>query len=200
MGPIFIAPHGGFVDTSPRTSLPDIVSAGRAVLESSGVQGLTMQAVAERVGVRAPSLYKMVRDREQLVALVIDDVVGDLTRCLDASLEGSDGDPRGDLVRLTRAARRFAHGQPTGFRLIFAPGAETRLAASSLTRAVRGVMQVTGRLAGEARALDAARPVTACLYGFVSMELAGAFQLGGDVGDAFEFGLERLVDALAARA
>jgi len=35
--------------------------------------------------------------------------------------------------------------------------------------------------------------------GFISMELAGAFQLGGNVDDAFDYGLEKLSIALAVR-
>ncbi|MDF2575814.1 MAG: TetR family transcriptional regulator, partial [Agromyces sp.] len=44
--------------TPERTTLAEIVRAGRDQLESGGPDGLTMQAVALRVGVRAPSLYK----------------------------------------------------------------------------------------------------------------------------------------------
>jgi hypothetical protein len=33
--------------------------------------------------------------------------------------------------------------------------------------------------------------------GFVSMELAGAFRLGGDIDAAWHFGIVRLIDALA---
>ena len=56
--------------TPERTSVEEIVAAGREILEASGPQGLTMQAVAARVGVRAPSLYKRVRDREALLTAV----------------------------------------------------------------------------------------------------------------------------------
>jgi hypothetical protein len=41
--------------------------------------------------------------------------------------------------------------------------------------------------------------VVAWAHGFVSMELAGAFRLGGDVDDAFAFGVDRLASALAIR-
>ena len=56
--------------TPERTSRDAIVAAGRDLLETAGLDGLTMQAVAERVGVRAPSLYKRVRNRHQLITLV----------------------------------------------------------------------------------------------------------------------------------
>ena len=56
--------------TPDRTSLQDIVGAGRDLVETGGAAKLTMQAVAERVGVRAPSLYKRVRDRDALLVLV----------------------------------------------------------------------------------------------------------------------------------
>ena len=58
--------------TPDRTSLGEIVEAGRELLERDGLDGLTMQAVATRVGVRAPSLYKRVSNRDALVALVAD--------------------------------------------------------------------------------------------------------------------------------
>ena len=40
--------------------------------------------------------------------------------------------------------------------------------------------------------------MTAFAHGFVSMELTGAFRLGGDVDAAYRYGVDVLVDALAA--
>jgi AcrR family transcriptional regulator len=183
-----------------RTSLPDIVRVGAELLESEGLQGLTMQAVAQRVGVRAPSLYKRLRNREELVALVVDATVRDLGTRLDAAVEEPDPDPRCAPGKLARTARRFAHERPAGFRLIFAPGAEVRLDPSSLAAASATVLGVARQLAGDQHALEAARTLTAWVNGFVSMELAGAFHLGGDVNEAFEFGIARLTEAIARPA
>ena len=59
------------------------------------------------------------------------------------------------------------------------------------------LLRIAAELAGPGEALEAARMVTAWLYGFVSMELAGAFNLGGDIDRAFEYGIARLLDSLA---
>ena len=59
------------------------------------------------------------------------------------------------------------------------------------------MVRIAAELAGPEHALEAARTLTAWASGFVAMELAGAFRMGGDVDAAFEFGVERIADALA---
>ena len=184
--------------TPDRTSVDEIVQAGRDILESDGLARLTMQAVAERVGVRPPSLYKRVRDRDNLVGLITEATVRDLGERLAAVDAGVDA--RAALASMAQAIRAFAHSRPAGFALIFTPRADPgRPDVETLTKAVAPVLRVAAMLAGEEHALEAARTVTAWAYGFLSMELAGAFNLGGDVDRAYEFGISRLTNALAAR-
>lgn len=180
--------------TPDRTSLEAIVRAGRELLESDGLDGLTMQSVAQRVGVRAPSLYKRVRNRDELVALIADATLRELGSRIHQAAGEPGGDARADLHRLAHAARAFAHERPAGFRLIFAPGAELRLDGEALAAASAPVLRVAAEFVGTEHALDAARTITAWMNGFVSMELAGAFRLGGEVDRAFDYGLERLAD------
>ncbi|RZT77520.1 TetR family transcriptional regulator [Micromonospora violae] len=183
--------------TPDRTSLADIVEAARGILESEGLARLTMQAVAERVGVRAPSLYKRVRNRDALIQLVTEAVVHDLGEQLGAV--ASSGDPGRDLGELARTFRAFAHAQPAGYQLIFANGnIETRPSLDTLSRASAPALRVAADLAGPEHALEAARMFTAWANGFVSMEHAGAFNLGGDLDEAFEFGISRLIAAFRA--
>ncbi len=184
--------------TPDRTSLDEIVQAGRDLLESAGIARLTMQAVADRVGVRPPSLYKRVRGRDDLVGLITEATVRDLGERLDTVATGAD--PRRNLAELARALRAFAHARPAGYQLIFAPGPDiARASLASLTRATEPVLRVVAALAGEQHTLEAARTFTAWANGFISMELAGAFKLGGDIDHAFEFGIARLTDALGGQ-
>lgn len=166
--------------TPERTSLADIVAAACDLLETGGPAAVTMQAVAARVGVKAPSLYKRVRDRDALLAHVARATAAALADRLAASAPS--------LPALFRAYRDFAHERPEGFRLMFAGDSAT----AQMARAAEPVLAATRAAVGEASALDEARLLTAWATGFISMELAGAFRLGGDVDDAFEYGLRRL--------
>ena len=184
--------------TPDRTSLDEIVAAGRELLESEGLAGLTMQAVADRVGVRAPSLYKRVRNRAELVSQVAEATARELGERLDAAAIGVAG-PTTRLLALAHTFRSFAHERPTAFGLLFAPGGDVVIDAEVLERSSASMLAVAAELSGPDHALDSARTLTAWANGFVSMELSGAFRLGGDVERAFEFGAHRLADALATR-
>jgi hypothetical protein len=130
------------VPTPERTSLEGIVDAARMLLEAGGPGAVTMQAVADAVGVKSPSLYKRVR--------------------------------------------------PEAFRMLYtviADPADLELISAPVLAAARGAV-------GEPHALDAARLLTAWATGFLTMELSGAFRLGGDLDDAFEYGLARIVASL----
>jgi len=184
--------------TPARTSLDEIITAGRDILEAEGIDGLTMRSIATRVGVQAPSLYKRVRGRNDLLRLVANDAAAELTRALEAATSGED--PRRDLAALARAFRQFAHRSPGAYALIFAPLAdEARADPEWSTKASAPVIRATERLAGTDDALDAARTVVAWANGFISMELAGAFRLGGDVDRAFDYGVDHIAAAIEWR-
>lgn len=178
--------------TPERTSTAAIIAAGCEILESTGPSGLTMQGVADRVGVRAPSLYKRVQDRDALIAAVADSVVGDLAVELERVEQGEHDSTNDLLAGLATTYRAFARTRPEGFRLMFTASAPM----SSLDRASGPVLRASAALVGEAHALDAARLLTAWMTGFLQMELAGAFRLGGDVDRAFEYGLRHLIEGL----
>lgn len=212
--------------TPPRTSLDAIIAAGLDLLESSGLPGLTMQAVAAAVGVRPPSLYKHVEDRDALIRLVADAAALDLaahvagaTRAAPRSRAGlsprtvpsssAHNGPRTGLAApadahlspgvstlssLAHAVRAWAHSQPEAYRLVFSGLGSPDIAHD----ASAAVLRIGEELAGPGDALNAARLVTAWATGFISMELAGAFKLGGDVDEAFEYGIEHLAAALAS--
>lgn len=182
-----------------RTSRDAILDAARTVLEEGGLDALTMQAVADRVGVRAPSLYKHVADRHALVRAVVDATMADLVRAL--AIARPDPDPRVDLHRVARRYRAFVRANPAGYGLLFARStAGLPLDETALADLGRPIVAATARLAGESEALPLARTIVAWAHGFVSMELAGAFRLGGDLDVAYRTGLEVILAGISGRA
>ncbi|MER7448312.1 WHG domain-containing protein [Microbacterium sp. NPDC097977] len=172
--------------TPDRTSLEAIIAAGREILDATGPASVTMQAVATRVGVRAPSLYKRVRDREALLSAIAASAIDELTARLDAT--------DADITEIAQAYRGFAQQHPEAFRLMFSTAAPH----DALQRSAAPLIRATTALVGEDDALDAARLFTAWATGFLQMELSGAFRLGGDVDRAFDYGLRRLIAGLSA--
>ncbi|MGO4536260.1 TetR/AcrR family transcriptional regulator [Leifsonia sp. 2MCAF36] len=171
-----------------RTSLDAIVLAARKILETDGLTCVTMQAVAARVGVRAPSLYKRVRNRDELIRLVAEATLRDLTGRLHSTSNAQD---------LLNGLRVFAKESPAAFQLVMTPDPGAPVASSDVNIASSaGILRVASDLAGEASALEAARTLTAWATGFISMELNGRFRLGGDVDRAWEFGLTRIIRAV----
>ncbi|EFV13705.2 hypothetical protein HMPREF9336_01440 [Segniliparus rugosus ATCC BAA-974] len=65
-----------------------IVKAGFEVLDEVGLDGLTVRAVAAKLGVKAPSLYWHVRDKQQL----LDEMATQMWRLLWAQLGGLETD------------------------------------------------------------------------------------------------------------
>jgi hypothetical protein len=61
-------------------------------------------------------------------------------------------------------------------------------------------MRVVTQLVGPHDALPAARTMVAWANGFIMMQLAGAFRLGGDVEQAWEFGVDRVLSAVQLRS
>lgn len=182
--------------TPERTSLPQIVAAATSILERDGVDALTMQSVAAAVGVRAPSLYKRVRSRDALLALVAEGVARDLGSALDGASAGA-ASGRARVLAFANAVRAFAKARPEAYSLLFARLPEpARPDPAVLEGSVAAVMRIAGESVGAERALDAARLLTAWVHGFVAMELADRFRMGDELDRAFGFGAARLADAL----
>lgn len=181
-----------------KTTDDAILRAAVRLVEEGGVEALTMQAVAAAVGIRAPSMYKRVRDRAALVRAVQESTTSELAADLRRVSRGED--PRADIVAMADAYRSFARRHPGTYGLLFAAlPDEMRISAASNEAAVEPLLSALASLldGDPAGTLAAARLLVAFVHGFVSMELAGAFRLGGDVDAAWRSGVTTIVDALA---
>ena len=71
---------------------------------------------------------------------------------------------------------------------------------SALAALGEPIVRAMAAIAGESDALEGARTFVAWAHGFVTMELAGAFRLGGDLESAYLFGIESILAGVSERA
>ena len=157
-----------------------IVAAALDLLEEEGADGLTMRRLADRLGIRAPSLYKHLPDKAALEAAMISAGLEQWAASFERA--GEDGDA---LAALARAYRRFALERPHLYRLLTErPLARELLAPGVEERAAAPVLRAVG---GDA---DAARALWAFAHGMAILELNGRFPAGADLDAAWRRGLE----------
>ena len=67
------------------------MAAGRQLLEEEGPGALTMRRLADRVGIRAPSLYKHLPDKAALEAAIIATGLEEAANAFEVAVEGAGG-------------------------------------------------------------------------------------------------------------
>ena len=160
-----------------------------------------MSEIAEAVGIKAPSLFGRFKNRAELLDKVELALWGALARELAGATKASEvaKKPVEALTAQARAYRAFAKANPNGYALMFDPRAtQSQAGAEARAAALAPCAPAFVALVGADNALAAARVVTPFLHGFVSMELTQAFRLGGDVDQAFEFGVASIIQGLAS--
>jgi AcrR family transcriptional regulator len=165
----------------------EIVNAGRELLEQEGPQALSMRRVAQSLGIRAPSIYKHLPDKDALEAAIISTGFEDQAALFEAAIENRD-DPLGALAL---AYREFASLHPHLYRLMTERALNRELLApGSEERAARPLYQATGEN------LDLARAAWAFAHGMTILELNGRFPPDADLDAAWRRGIDALRPAV----
>jgi AcrR family transcriptional regulator len=180
----------------PRAGLshPAVVTGAAELADEIGFDRLTLAALAARLGVRLPSLYKHIDSLDGLRRDVAVLAVTELGATISAAAVGRAGS---DALRaVADAYRRYGQAHPGRYAAtIRAPGAddaEHTAAAEGVLRVVLAVLAGYG-LAGN-DAIDATRALRAGLHGFVALEAGGGFGMPVDVDRSYT----RLVDGFDA--
>jgi len=154
-----------------------VVRAAAELADAEGLQAVSLSALADRLGVKPPSLYAHVdgladlrqrlgaRGARQLTAAVLSATSG---------LAGADA-----LRALARVYREFALAHPgTYLAMQTAPQEESGEPAAAARELVDAIISTLGGygLAGD-DAIHAVRVVRASLHGFVSLEQLGGFRM-----------------------
>ncbi|MFI7603846.1 WHG domain-containing protein [Micromonospora sp. NPDC049366] len=178
----------------PRVGLNQqtVVREAARLADEVGYPQLTLAALAARLGVALPSLYKHVRGADALAQKLSALVTAELATELTTAAAGRAGV---DALRATAAAyRSYARRHPGRYpatQQVPDPSDPEHVAAGErAVGAVYAVLRGYG-LTGD-DAVDAARALRSALHGFVALESAGGFGLPREVDRSYD----QLVDAL----
>ena len=183
----------------PRAGLSRAVVVAEAarVADEVRLERLTLAAVAGRLGVRLPSLYKHIAGLEALQVHLAAAAGRELAAELSAATVGrSKGDA---LLAMAHAYRAFALRRPGAYAATLrAPedgDEEHQAAAMAVLQVVLSVLAGFG-LEGE-DAIDAVRGLRALLHGFVAIEAAGGFKLPQDLDRSYRRLVQTYADTLS---
>jgi AcrR family transcriptional regulator len=183
----------------PRAGLNEdrVVDAAVVLADEVGLSNLTLAALAEKLGVRQPSLYKHVSGMAGLKRSISIRAKVELADVLARAAVGRSG---GDaILSMSRAYRKWALGHPGRYEAAQwapAPGdVEDEVASGTVVRICADVL-IAYELEG-VDAIDAIRAFRSMLHGFVSLESSGAFGLPVDIDHSFDRLVRGLVTAFA---
>jgi AcrR family transcriptional regulator len=170
-------------DLSPRQQ--EIVDAARQILESEGPEALTMRHLADEIGVRAPSLYKHVKDKSALEVLLIEIGFTEMAEALETiDVEQEGVDP---LFQLATVYRAYALAHPHLYRLLTeGPLPREKLRPGIEARAALPVTEIAGDP-------DLARALWAFAHGMVILELDGRFPADANLDAAWRTGISAFI-------
>ncbi|MGZ4615461.1 MAG: TetR/AcrR family transcriptional regulator [Actinomycetes bacterium] len=174
-----------------------VVDEAVAVADESGWDSLTLAAVADRLGVRAPSLYKHVGGLPDLRRLAGVRAKRELAAVLSAAAVGRS---RGEALRsLAHAYRDWARARPGLYAAAqVAPSPDDPEDQEASGAAVRVVFEaLRGYGASEETMVDATRTLRAGLHGFVALDAAGGYALPRPLADSMDWWLDSLDAALS---
>jgi AcrR family transcriptional regulator len=174
-----------------------VVEAAARLVDEEGIEQLTLSHLAERLGIRTPSLYNHITS---LSGLKHDLTLYCLRDLLNRLLRATSGKSRAEAI-VALADTYRAYGRETPGRYAFSlqapdPGdQEVLVIAQQLVDVVRAVLAPYAL--GEEEAIHAIRSLRSIVQGFISLEIAGGFGMPVDLDASFHWLINLFIAGLS---
>jgi len=184
---------------SPRSNLTKqaVIQAAVDLINAEGLEALSLGRLAEKLGIRTPSLYNHI---EGLPGLVRDLSILNARNLADCLSEAAIGQSGPELVRAVMQAMRAYIKKYPGLYLLTlrASGTQERVDPAleqEEARSLKVGMAViaTFGLEGE-QAVHAVRGLRSLVHGFATLEISGGFGMPLELDESFD----RLIDLFIA--
>jgi AcrR family transcriptional regulator len=199
-------PAGRFHHPDLREAL---VRAAIQGVEEHGHVALSLRALADRLGVTQPAVYRHFASKEALLAAVADRGLEGFEAAMSAALASRARDPYAALAATGRTYVRYAHANPGWFRLQFSrlrvealgkPSPPQAHASDARAQMLAAITSIVG--AGDPRAFDVFRTLWGLAHGLSVFVVERVFQLVDTDAQriaAADDAIDVLIDSLRAR-
>jgi AcrR family transcriptional regulator len=164
---------------SPKLSRDVVVNAALTFLDREGWDALTINALANHLGTKGPSLYNHVDSLEDLRRTVRMRVIDDILQMLSTVAAGRTRDDA--VMAMASAYRSYAHHHPgrySAFTRMPLGGDDPEFTETSRAAAVPVIDVLASYGLGGQDAFYAALEFWAALHGFVLLEMTGVMESG----------------------
>jgi AcrR family transcriptional regulator len=174
-----------------------VVEAAAKLVDEEGIDQLSLGRLAERLGIRTPSLYNHVAGlpglKHDLALYCLRDLLDRITR---ATIGKSHAEA---IFALANAYRAYAKETPGRYALTLQAPDPGDQEVQTIAQQVVGVVQAVLSLyrLGEENAIHAIRAMRGIVQGFVSLEIAGGFGLPVDLDASFRWLITMFIAGLS---
>jgi AcrR family transcriptional regulator len=173
-----------------------VVEAAAKLVDEEGIEQLTLGRLAERLGVRTPSLYNHVAGLPGLRHDLALYCLRDLRDCITRATVGKSRAEA--IVALADAYRAYGRKTPGRYALTLqAPPPDDQEVQAVAQQVVEVVLAVLAPYnLSEEDAIHAIRGLRSIVQGFISLEIAGGFGMPIDTDASFHWLINLFIDGL----
>lgn len=185
----------------PRAGLDaaSVTLAGAALADEVGFTGLSMGLLAERLGVKTPSLYKHVTNQADLAHRIAVLAMNEIADAIRDAIQGRSGSEA--LVAGAHAMRSWVLEHPGRYaagNIAKITGPEDPLIPAAQRVLASWAAMLHGYRLDPDQVIHALRMLRSILHGFATLEADGSFQIDADVDDSFTWMLTFIDHGLKA--
>jgi AcrR family transcriptional regulator len=175
-----------------------VVAEAERMADEVGLENVTMAALAQRLGVRQPSLYKHVASLPALRRAVGLRTTTALTEALARAAVGRSGAEA--LLAMALAFRQWVKAHPGRYQ---AGQRAPEPGDTAYETAAAGILELFGSVLSpfhlsDDDTIDAIRSLRAAMHGFVSLELLGGFAMPLDIDRSYERLVTAVIDSFSS--
>jgi AcrR family transcriptional regulator len=185
----------------PRAGLTSasVTEAGAALVDEVGFDQLSMGLLADRLGVRTPSLYAHVSNQADLAHSIAVLAMGELADAIRDAIQGRAG--RDALIAGAAAMRTYVREHPgryTAGNAAQLTGPDDPLLPASVRVMDTWAAMLHGYHLDPGQEIHALRMLRSILHGFGTLEAARSFQVDAPVDDSFAWIIDFIDHGLQA--